>query len=332
MRPYQYRCKDNSLLTPTFKEWIVGPLLQFVPWGIPANIITIVSNAFVYIALVLALNPEWFGDLLTRLFVAVFLMLYLIGDHLDGMQAKRTGTGSALGEFCDHYLDAFNNGIIVFTMLSIFEAYNPWIVTICISTSYMAHTSVFYEQFKTGWLTFEKMGSLEGVLFASIIIGLSIFTPIREGLSTILVLDLTVFEWLMMLSAIGAVTTFLQTVKRTPDVRFGLWVFIGSLLVIACVGAKILSTLDLFLLLTLYASLYIGRVMRGHLVDGIERHTDFVAPVVIFFLAVSNFDIVNEFTPILLTAYIFTLVIVLIVKVFSELKVYWVWVNARSTK
>jgi phosphatidylglycerophosphate synthase len=332
MRPYQYRCRDNSLLTPTFKEWIVGPLLRFVPWGIPANIITIVSNAFVYVALVLALNPEWFGDLLTRLSVAVFLMLYLIGDHLDGMQAKRTGTGSALGEFCDHYLDAFNNGIIVFTMLSIFDVDNPWIVAICISTSYLAHTSVFYEQFKTGWLTFEKMGSLEGVLFASIIIGLSIFAPIREGLATIFFFDRTVFEWLMMLSALGAVITFFQTVMRTPDVRFGFWVFVFLLLAIAGLGATTLSILDLFLVLTLYASLYIGRVMQGHLVDGIERHTDFVSPVVMLFLAVSNFYRFNEVTPTILTVYILTLVIVLIVKVFSELKVYWVWVNARSTK
>ena len=332
MRPYQYRCKDNSLLTPTFKEWIVGPLLRFVPWGIPANIITIVSNAFVYVALVLALNPEWLGDLWTRLSVAVCLLWYLIGDHLDGMQAKRTGTGSALGKFCDHYLDAFNNGIIVFTMLSIFEVYNPWIVAICISTSYMAHTSVFYEQFKTGSLTFEKMGSLEGVLFASIIIGLSIFTPIREALSTILLFNRTVFESLMMLSAFGAVTTFLQTVKRTPDVRFGFWVSNFLLLAIACLGATILNTLDLFLLLTLYASLYIGRIMQGHLVDGIERHTDFVSPVVVLFLAVSNFYPLNEFTPTFLTAYIFMWVIVLIVKVFSELKVHWVWVNEKSTK
>lgn len=332
MRPYQYRCKDNSLLTPTFKEWIVGPLLRFVPWGIPANIITIVSNVFVYVALLLALNPEWFGDLLTRLSVAICLLIYLIGDHLDGMQAKRTGTGSALGEFCDHYLDAFNNGIIVFTMLSIFDVSNPWIVTICIATSYMAHTSVFYEQFKTGWLTFEKMGSLEGVLFASIIIGLSMFAPIREGLTIILFGDLTVFEWLMVLSAFGAVATFWQTVKRTPDVKIGFWVFNILMVALATLGARFLEPLDLFLLITIYASLYIGRIMKGHLVDGIERQTDFLVPIFMLFLGTTNFYVLNEIAPMFLTAYLLTWVVILIVKVFSSLKVYWVWKNAKAGK
>ncbi|MBA4056856.1 MAG: CDP-alcohol phosphatidyltransferase, partial [Marivirga sp.] len=106
MRPYQYRCNDYSLLTPPFKQWIITPLINIIPWGIPANIITLISNAFVYLGLFAALNPETMGGF-TPIFIGICLIIYLIGDHLDGMQAKRTKTGSALGEFCDHYLDAF---------------------------------------------------------------------------------------------------------------------------------------------------------------------------------------------------------------------------------
>src|SRR5688572_31878006 len=120
MRPYQYRCKDYSLVTPLFKKWVITPLIKIVPWVIPANIITLISNGFVYLALYLSLNAELAGNY-TPLCISACLLLYLIGDHLDGMQAKRTGTGSALGEFCDHYLDAFNNGIIVYTMLVFFD-------------------------------------------------------------------------------------------------------------------------------------------------------------------------------------------------------------------
>ena len=37
--------------------------------------------------------------------------------------------------------------------------------------------AVFYEQFKTGWLTFERIGSLEGVLLSALLIGLTILEP-----------------------------------------------------------------------------------------------------------------------------------------------------------
>ena len=93
----------------------------------------------------MALNPHVFGQ--ATPLIAVGLMLYLIGDHLDGMQAKRTATGSALGEFCDHYLDAFNNGVVMFTMIAVFGiTHKPVIVGVMV-ISYWAHMAVFYEQF-----------------------------------------------------------------------------------------------------------------------------------------------------------------------------------------
>jgi phosphatidylglycerophosphate synthase len=330
MRPYQYRCNDNSLLTPTFKKWIVAPMARFVPWGIPANIITIVSNFFVYIALYLALDPSWLGDFATRLYVSACFLMYLIGDHLDGMQAKRTGTGSALGEFCDHYLDAFNNGVIVFTMLTIFKVTNPWIVATCLTTSYMAHTSVFYEQFKTGWLTFEKMGSLEGVLFAAFIIGISVIAPVSDFLSLTVMGILSVFELLMLSSALGAVLTFINTWKRTPDVKVNFWIFMLLLISISVVGVLSLSNYDMFWLITLYASLYIGRIMQGHLVDGVERHTDFVAPLALLVLALWQRYSPDEFPPMYVVVYLLICIGILIFQVFSKLKAHWVWLNASE--
>src|SRR5690606_30469199 len=110
-------------------------------------------------------------------------ILYLIGDHLDGMQAKRTKTGSALGEFCDHYLDAFNNGLIMFTMITVFDISHKPVVAGLLITSYLAHMAVFYEQYKTGWLTFEPVGSLEGVLLSSLLIALSAIPAVSDAFS-----------------------------------------------------------------------------------------------------------------------------------------------------
>ena len=302
-------------------------MIKFVPWAIPANIITLISNCFVYLALYISLNPDVTGKY-SPLIIAASLILYLIGDHLDGMQAKRTGTGSALGEFCDHYLDAFNNGIIVYTMLVVFNVHQPVIVSSVIAISYMAHMAVFYEQFKTGWLTFEKIGSLEGVLLSSILIGLSFVDSFYALMTTPVFAGFSFAGIFIIGSAFGALSTFIQTFVRTPDVKTGYWIFIVMLAILAIAGIFTLSNLQLFAVLTLYASLYIGKLMYGHLIDGIESQPDWIMPAALMFYAVfrlNNPDYIFWIGSAFLAARIMTL----IVKTFSVLGIYWVWQNAR---
>jgi len=327
MRPYQYRCNDYSLLTPAFKRFMVAPLIRIIPWGVPANIITIFANLFIYASLFLSLNPA-FG-LYKNVLISGSLLIYLIGDHLDGMQAKRTGTGSALGEFCDHYLDAFNNGVILFTMFTVFGSSNPIVIGGVITASYLAHLSIFYEQFKTGWLTFEKIGSLEGVLFAAGIIALASFAPVNDFLTNKVAYTLTVFELIMITSSIGAILTFNRTVKRTPDVKKAFWVFCLVMIVITGLSIHQFTTVQLFVILSLYASLYIGRIMRGHLVDGIERTTDLPTVFYLFLLMFFEF-LPNPYSFLILTGYLSIYIGYLIIQVFSSLKIFWVWRNPGS--
>jgi phosphatidylglycerophosphate synthase len=330
MRPYQYRCNDFSLVTPTFKRWVITPLIKFVPWAIPANIITFVSNGFVYVSLYLALNPELFGKA-NPLIIATSLILYLIGDHLDGMQAKRTGTGSALGEFCDHYLDAFNNGVIMFTMITVFGISHKPVIAAVIIVSYWAHMAVFYEQFKTGWLTFEPIGSLEGVLLSAFLIALSAVPTVNSIFNYLLFEDYSFIEILMILSSLGALITFVKTWKRTPEVRPGFWSFTFLLTVVAILALPFFTAFQLFLLLTLYASLYIGKVMHGHLIDGVERSTDFVSPIVLILLYLPGFTYAyTDYLFGMLITYLSVSIGILIVKTFSVLKMYWVWLNLRT--
>lgn len=328
MRTYQYRCHDYSLLTPTFKKWIVTPLIRIMPWAIPANIITFVSNAFVYAGLYLALNPDIFGQL-TPIAISLTFVLYLIGDHLDGMQAKRTGTGSALGEFCDHYLDAFNNGIIMYTMLIIFEISNPAIVAGLIVISYWAHMAVFYEQFKTGWLTFEAIGSLEGVLLSALLVALSTLQSIRALFAYSVFQGISLIEILLILSALGALVTFYKTWKRTPEVKTGFIAFCALLSAAAVLMAFYFSTFQMFVVLTLYASLYIGKIMHGHLIDGVEKSADYVTPIILLLLLIPDFGYSN-YVYVFVTVWLSVSIGILIVRTFSVLKVYWVWFNLRT--
>jgi ethanolaminephosphotransferase len=265
----------------------------------------------------------------TPVFIGLGLILYLIGDHLDGMQAKRTGTGSALGEFCDHYLDAFNNGVVMYTMVLVFGIKHEPVIVGVIAISYWAHMAVFYEQFKTGWLTFERIGSLEGVLLSALLIALYAIPQVAELFSYAIIQDYTVIEILLILSSLGAIITFLKTAKRIPDVKSGFWLFTIMLVVVGALAIPLFNSFQLFVLLTLYASLYIGRLQHGHLIDGEERQTDFATPVLLAIMYIPSFTF--SFSPFtLLTVYLSLQIAILIFKTFSALRMYWVWINARA--
>lgn len=327
MRAYSYRCHDFSLLTPSFKKWFVAPLLPLVPWAVPANIITIISNIFVYVGLCIAL---FYPGPFYQIIITTCLVIYLIGDHLDGMQAKKTGTGSALGEFCDHYLDAFNNGIILFTAFVVFGITDPILVGITLTTSYLAHTAVFYEQFKTGWLTFEKLGSLEAVLLIATLIGISAFAPVMEIMTYPIVSSYRVIDVMFSASAVGAVITFAKTVRRTPNKQYGIWLFLIGLAALTFVSASLFSLFQSFILITLYSSLYVGLIMKGHLVDGIELLPDLVIPAAIIMMQfIDTGSIDNLF--LILATYLFLRICFLIFQTFNALKTFWVWSNPPLT-
>jgi len=285
--------------------------------------ITIISNLFIYFGLLLSLFPQWLGTF-TPVFIAGCLIVYLIGDHLDGMQAKRTGTGSALGEFCDHYLDAFNNGIIVFIMLTVFDINQSLATVVVLVISYLAHMSVFYEQFKTGWLTFERIGSLEGVLLSALLIGLTTLEPFLTAMNYRVAGLISVAEAVIAGSTVGAFLTFIQTARRTPEILRGYWIFAFLLIVVGVCGVMVLNNFQLFVILTLYASLYIGWIMYAHLIDGRERMSDWITPA---FLLISVLSRLNDYIFLITVLYLTARIIHLIRKTFSSLSMYWVWQN-----
>jgi hypothetical protein len=192
----------------------------------------------------------------------------------------------------------------------------------------MAHMAVFYEQFKTGWLTFEKIGSLEGVLLSSILIGLSFIDSVYALMTTEVFAGISVAGLFIIGSVLGALSTFIQTFLRTPDVKSGYWIFIVLLATLGTVGVFTLNDLQLFTILTLYASLYIGKLMFGHLIDGLEGQPDWIMPAALTLYAAFRLDNADYIFWIG-SAYLAARIMTLIVKTFSVLGIYWVWQNAR---
>ena len=282
---YHYRIHDDSIITPLFKKQVVTPLFRLVPWWIPANIITILSNLCMYIALYLAISPLFricsYPERGPRfVLIAILILGYAIGDHFDGMQAKRTGTSSALGEFCDHYLDIFNTGILLYIVCLLFHITSPALLAFFLVTAYLPHAAIFYEQFITKWLYFEKIGSLESVLILSACIMVSAIEPVYRLALTSPAYGFTAAEILFILTSSGTFITFAKAVRRARITDVWFWVFCALLITVGCTAViSGLSSIAIFYIITAYSGLYIGNLQRGHLADGKKRFPDFAVPL-----------------------------------------------------
>jgi phosphatidylglycerophosphate synthase len=160
---YRYVCEDKSILYPALNRHIWGPALQLLPRAVSPNSLTILGSAFAWLAffVLLALRPS---DSIWFLIPAVANFVYLSLDNMDGMQARRTGRSSALGEFLDHWIDGFNIGIICFgygMAMNVPAAYLIPMVWLGTMTSFAS----FWEQQVTGKVTLGLTGPNEGIIF-----------------------------------------------------------------------------------------------------------------------------------------------------------------------
>jgi ethanolaminephosphotransferase len=323
---YHYRVQDDSILTPLFKKWVVTPLFRVVPWWLPANIITIVSNLLMYIALYLAMTGCPAGRCPRFLLISLLIIGYTVGDHFDGMQAKRTKTSSALGELCDHFLDIFNNGIMLYIVCLAFQITNPALAALILLSGYLPHAAIFYEQFSTKWLYFEKIGSLESLLMFVALLLLSTMEPVYNFAVSLQCGSLKLIELVFVLLSSGAYFTFVKVVIRARATDVWFWVFCASLTAVACMAAMFLPAVTVFYIITAYSVMYIGNLQRGNLADSKKRLPDITVPLLMAMLL--------AFEPLRQPAFLWALYIYIACRAlwvagnaFWTLRGFWVWKN-----
>ena len=98
MGPYQYRCVDESILLPFLKKYVFSVLHRCIPYGVPANYLTLVSiiviwSCFLYL---IGVNTPDDADIIIVFFA---ITIYVIFDHFDGLQAKKLGLDLLLAKF-----------------------------------------------------------------------------------------------------------------------------------------------------------------------------------------------------------------------------------------
>ncbi|MGI5861492.1 MAG: CDP-alcohol phosphatidyltransferase family protein [Myxococcales bacterium] len=163
---YDYTCIENSILYPHLKRWLWAPAVPaLLPMSLSPNTMTIIGNLLAWISffILLSMNPE---HRLLFLVPAILNFVSLSLDNMDGIQARRTGRSSPLGEYLDHWADSFIATMMVFGY-GISTGLEPWIMLTAMAMVGTAYFATFWEQRHSRRLVFGLCGSIEAIIAIS---------------------------------------------------------------------------------------------------------------------------------------------------------------------
>jgi phosphatidylglycerophosphate synthase len=167
----RYEFTDASLARPWLTRLWFARLFPLLPHWLAANVLTLLSTGSLLAVLVGALAIDELGATWFALLQLVCIQLYVAGDHLDGMQAKATGTTSPLGDFLDHHCDYWAGCILVFgwgAMLRTLDtALTPFMTLLMIA----GFTITYAQRALQRRLHFTRWGTLEAIVIATAFYG-----------------------------------------------------------------------------------------------------------------------------------------------------------------
>ncbi len=333
---YTYNCVDKSLLLPYFKQYYALMFFRFVPPKLTANFITLISSSMIFILIYTFYGVQKPQSSLVAVLIAFCLHGYIVGDHLDGMQAKETGTSSPLGEFLDHYFDVYNGAIIFFTCVVFFGEIPGAYFYPLIWMNFLAFGATMMEELESGELRFGSVGTLEGVIVL-IFFFLSWTIPvIKEFWLSDLIPGFPKFWLIIILVGVGYVGTLIDIFWRMAysPIQFNVFVFMSGLLTLLLYSSQS-QFVTAWWLLTLYSGDYIARIMGSYLCGRKHEYPDMLGSLMIAVLGAlfyGDYITNSQFTLLLyiIIAYLALIVIRSFWRVFSDLKMHWHWTNPEK--
>ncbi|XP_065835204.1 choline/ethanolaminephosphotransferase 1-like [Oscarella lobularis] len=174
---HKYSCKGRSIIEPAFQvlwNWLVEQLpLWIAPnlltiTGLALNVVTSLLVAF-YCPNATETAPAWVFYL-----CALGLFTYQCLDAIDGKQARRTGTSSAMGELFDHGCDSVSTFIVILSTVCAMQMGSyPLPTFLYCFTSIFVFYSAHWRAYVTGTLQFGKLDVTEAQLLVIIVYTLS---------------------------------------------------------------------------------------------------------------------------------------------------------------
>ncbi len=326
MSEYSYNADDQSLLTPPLYKFFVDPLLTVLPQWLPANFITLFSFLFVIAAFAITINGYFDGHYDYWFCIPLFFFCYLIGDCSDGKQARKTGTGSPLGEYFDHFLDSFVSGLLMGILVIAFRVTNPVVMALTFFIIYLGQIATFWERYHNKPMYFAKLSSSEAIITASTLAWLASFTPIRNIL-LYPVFGLPIGNLLCFLLLPGVFFTVFHAIRSTKTVTIRLACHLIFSLTVTVFSAVFYRSNMLYvtLLITFYNVLFQASLLAATVLKTKEGLPDIIIPISCIALYTHP-----EYTAVIQYAqlgYLTVRIIIRFAAFFKLHKQYWYWVN-----
>jgi ethanolaminephosphotransferase len=169
---YKYHGGD---LSPIYKH-VLSPLAEnsvhyFIPDWMAPNVITFLGliMSFISFGATMIYNPslEPGAPRWLHFLTGLCILLYQTLDNMDGKQARKTGSSSALGMFFDHACDAINAGITVISMGSVLGTGWSGRLFTCYASTFFPFFFQTWEEYYTGSMLLPPFnGPTEGLLMA----------------------------------------------------------------------------------------------------------------------------------------------------------------------
>lgn len=333
MQSYSYNCVDRSILLPYFKKYYVAWFFLWVPKGLTANFITLFSTGFVAAMFLVAI---YFPNLSSATMAAIFALClhnYIVGDHLDGMQAKHTETSSPLGEFLDHYLDVYNGAILVYVLMVFFRPIPDEIFYLLLLLSCLVFAATMMEELERNELYFGPLGTLEAVIILIFFFISWLIPPFRHFWQQESLAGYPLYWLLIIFFALGYAATLFDIIRRlgySPR-QFNILIICALALSLVLYAKNVDRWLG-WITLVLYSGEYVAKVMGSYLLSQKHKYPDIIASAGIMLLSYltltdlvtkNNFGLIFSFLPIYLACKVFYL----FWSILYKLRRYWLWSN-----
>jgi phosphatidylserine synthase len=319
---------DEALLWPRFEKYVSDPLFKLIPWEVPANVLTLIGNFCMFLATLTAYYASRGGKGLFKhwQFIPLLVCVYLICDLLDGKQARRTGTCSALGEFLDHFFDILATGQIPAMFFFAYKMDNPLITGLIVCIGYFPFFGTFYELYYTGTMYFERISGFETIFFSTTLCCLGFVGGAREFIKQKLFFNLSIMDAAILIAVTTAVVLGIMNLRREgKPQRKCCSVFIPLVALTMAFSLRYFTAYSIAFIMTLYCASYVQRFLLAYLREEREPVPDFVFPVLLgaaFFLKLPHEMVVPA-----AIVYQCAGVLLVFLSGFTSFKDGWVWIN-----
>ena len=325
---YSYSANDESLLTPVLYKYFVDPFVKILPYRLPANFITLISFSFIVIAFAIAVRGYWVHRYDFWRLIPLLTLIYLIGDCADGKQARRTGTGSPLGEYFDHFLDCFVTGLLMGILMISFKVTKPAIITMGFFNLYAGQIGSFWERYKRRVMCFGKLGSNEGIVAIGLTSWLMSIPSIHTAADTVLIFNITGGEALIITIMTGTAVSAIHSIVRSRAISSRLITHLILSFAVTYTAAYLFGKNNMVYItgaVSFYNVFFLASLLAATNLDSRECLPDIIIP-----LSFVLFYLIPNYTSLIQYAQIAYLVVRVGIKFISFVRInrqYWYWIN-----